>query len=97
MANLPLTLVIKDYDHIMPLACGDVAPEGIDLKLDRDSPGALDRTLNDPSIQAGELVYGVRYQVQIYDVAGFQPFESVITAGVDATKTFELGAVFRGK
>ena len=55
MDRLSVTLVMKDYDHIAPLACGDVSVEGVDLKLDRDSHGALDRTLGDPSIHAGEL------------------------------------------
>ena len=53
--EIPLKLVTKDYDHVAPLACGDVVPEGIDLTLVRDSPNALDRTLSDASIDAGEL------------------------------------------
>jgi 4,5-dihydroxyphthalate decarboxylase len=57
MGNLAVTMMIKDYDHIAPLACGDVVPEGIELKLIRDTPGALDRTLNDPSIDFGELSF----------------------------------------
>jgi 4,5-dihydroxyphthalate decarboxylase len=52
-----LRLVTKDYDFLAPLACGDVMPERIKLKLDRDTPGALDRTLSDPTIQAGELSF----------------------------------------
>lgn len=55
MAGLALTLVTKDYDYLAPLACGDVVAEDLDLKLDRDTAGALDRTLADRSIQAGEL------------------------------------------
>ncbi len=55
MAKLPLTMVIKDYDHIQPMASGDVLPVGIDLKLDRDTAGALDRTLADASIDVGEM------------------------------------------
>jgi hypothetical protein len=38
----------------------------------------------------GELVYGVTYQVSIYDVDGFQPFEGSYTAGVEADKQFTL-------
>ncbi|HVC34414.1 MAG TPA: hypothetical protein VNL16_12965 [Chloroflexota bacterium] len=55
MSGLALTLVTKDYDYLAPLACGDVVAAGLDLKLDRDTSGALDRTLADSSIQAGEL------------------------------------------
>ena len=57
MGKLQLTLVIKDYDHVAPLAAGDVVAEDLDLTLDRDTAGALDRTLADPSIQAGELSF----------------------------------------
>ncbi len=55
MTKLKLTLMMKDYGNVMPLACGDVAAEGIDLTLVRDSPNALDRTLSDARIGAGEL------------------------------------------
>jgi len=48
---------MKNYDYLAPLACGDVAAEGIDLTLGRDTAGALDRTLNDPSVHAGELSF----------------------------------------
>ena len=50
-----LKLVTKDYDFFAPLACGDVVAEGIDLNYERDTAGALDRTLADESIDAGEL------------------------------------------
>jgi len=56
-SDVELTLVAKDYDHLAPLACGDVAVEGVALTLDRDTPNALDRTLADPSIEAGELSF----------------------------------------
>jgi 4,5-dihydroxyphthalate decarboxylase len=46
---------MKDYDYLAPLACGDVAARGINLVLERDTPWALDRAANDPSIGAGEL------------------------------------------
>jgi 4,5-dihydroxyphthalate decarboxylase len=49
-----VTAVLKDYDHLAPLACGDVVAEGIDLTLDRDTAGAIDRVREDPSIQVGE-------------------------------------------
>jgi len=55
MPNLPLKLVTKDYGFYAPLACGDVVAERIDLQYERDTPGALDRTLADSSIDAGEL------------------------------------------
>lgn len=50
-----LKMVTKDYDHVAPLACGDVVAQGIDLDFERDSSNALDRTLGDPSIDAGEM------------------------------------------
>src|SRR5688572_3211892 len=53
--KLQLKLVTKNYDFFAPLACGDVVAEGIDLKFERDTANALDRTLADPSIGAGEL------------------------------------------
>jgi len=52
-----LKMVTKDYDFVAPLACGDVVPEGIELTLERDTPGALDRTLSDASIDVGELSF----------------------------------------
>src|SRR5215208_585792 len=57
MSKLTVTLVIKDYDYLAPLACGDVVAEDLDLRLDRDTPGALDRTLSDHAIQVGELSF----------------------------------------
>jgi hypothetical protein len=41
-------------------------------------------------IAENELVYGVRYLVNIFDVAGYQPFETTITAGTDSSKTLVL-------
>jgi 4,5-dihydroxyphthalate decarboxylase len=55
--TVALRMVTKDYDFLAPLACGDVAPEGIRLTLERDTPGALDRTLTDASIDVGELSF----------------------------------------
>lgn len=53
---------------------------------------ALSRAFSDGqlAIAAGELVYGVTYQVSIYDVPGFQPLEDTYTAGVETNKTFDL-------
>jgi 4,5-dihydroxyphthalate decarboxylase len=50
-----IRLVMKDYDYLAPLACGDVITRGIDLTLERDTAMATDRTANDPEIAAGEL------------------------------------------
>lgn len=58
MSCLELRLVVNDYGRIVPLACGDVDVEGVDLELVRDALGPLDRTLADPSIDAGELSLG---------------------------------------
>jgi hypothetical protein len=41
-------------------------------------------------VGAGELVYGVSYQVDIYDVQGYQPLEGGFTAGLESGKTFTL-------
>jgi len=57
MSNTELTMVTKDYDHVAPLACGDVDVKGIDLIHERDTPNALGRTLNDPSIDVGEMSF----------------------------------------
>ncbi len=64
MAKLGLTLVIRDYEYLAPLARGEVAAEGIDLKLELDTHGALTRALNDPSLRLGEISLG-RYLQQL--------------------------------
>ena len=33
MANVPITLTCADYARLMPLATGEVKPEGIDLRM----------------------------------------------------------------
>lgn len=58
MAKLALTLVVRDYEYLAPLASGQVVVEGIDLKLERDTRGALTRALNDPSVRVGEISLG---------------------------------------
>lgn len=58
----PLTLLMKDYDFLAPLAAGDVTAEGADLTLRRDTAGALDRTLADASVHAGELSFSRHIQ-----------------------------------
>jgi 4,5-dihydroxyphthalate decarboxylase len=57
MPVLPLTLAIRDYAHIQPLALGDVAPEGIALTVLR-SFGALERVTGDPAVHGGEASFG---------------------------------------
>jgi hypothetical protein len=42
------------------------------------------------SLEAGTLVYGVNYLVDIYDVDNYQPFEGTYTAGIEKDKTFQL-------
>ncbi|HZS33091.1 MAG TPA: ABC transporter substrate-binding protein [Methylomirabilota bacterium] len=56
MANLPLTLATRDYDHVMPLATGDVRIEGVDLHLIR-SFDALSRVTGEASIDGGEASF----------------------------------------
>ncbi len=41
-------------------------------------------------VEAAELVYGVRYLINIYDVAGYQPLEANFTAGTDGSRTLTL-------
>ena len=61
MILLPLTLAIADYARMMPLATGQVKPDGIDLTLLLGEEGSwparaalLRRALNDPALQGGE-------------------------------------------
>lgn len=58
---LPLTLTMADYARMMPLATGQVKPDGIDLTLIIGRAGSwpgraalLGRALNDPAVQGGE-------------------------------------------
>lgn len=55
MPDVPIKLVIRNYDSIAPLIAGDVVAEGIDLRLDRNTPMA--QFLKDESFQAGELSF----------------------------------------
>ena len=61
MTEQPLTLTIADYARVMPLATGQVKPDGIDLTLVLGKAGSwperadlLRRALNDPAVQGGE-------------------------------------------
>ncbi|MGI8687847.1 MAG: hypothetical protein ACR2M3_04635 [Thermomicrobiales bacterium] len=51
--NAPaITLVVNDYDHLAPLACGDVIVEDVVINLDRKTPFIAARA--DPSVHAVE-------------------------------------------
>ncbi len=61
MTDLPFTLTIADYARVMPLATGQVRPDGIDLTLVLGRHGSwparadlLRRALSDPAVQGGE-------------------------------------------
>ena len=61
MANLPIRLTCADYARVMPLATGDVKPDGIDLTMILGSAGSwplraemLRRAANDPTVHGGE-------------------------------------------
>jgi 4,5-dihydroxyphthalate decarboxylase len=56
MVMLAVSLLMNDFDHIAPLASGDVVPEGIDLTFERRSP--INRFIEDPSFDAGEMSLG---------------------------------------
>ena len=50
-----ITLAMRDYDYLAPLASGDVRVDGVALTLVRDTPGALTQALEDPEVHAGEI------------------------------------------
>jgi 4,5-dihydroxyphthalate decarboxylase len=61
VANLPISLTCADYARVMPLATGQVKPDGIDLTMILGSKGSwplradlLRRAANDPSVHGGE-------------------------------------------
>jgi 4,5-dihydroxyphthalate decarboxylase len=56
MATPTITLALRDYDHVGPLAAGDVTPEGVDLTLIR-SFDALTRVTGDPAVDGGEASF----------------------------------------
>ena len=62
MSNTALTLMIRDYDFVSPLVCGDLAVEGIDLTVDRVPVEVDDISNADQSTQAVELSFG-RYLI----------------------------------
>ena len=61
MARVPLTLAVRDYAHIAPLALGDIMIEGVDLTLLRvfDAP---QQVLVDPAIDGGEASFSRHLQ-----------------------------------
>jgi 4,5-dihydroxyphthalate decarboxylase len=61
MAELPIVLTCADYARVMPLATGEVKPEGIALRLILGSRGSwparaemLRRAVQDPEVHGGE-------------------------------------------
>jgi 4,5-dihydroxyphthalate decarboxylase len=61
MADIPITLTCADYARIMPLATGEVKPDGIALTMILGSRGSwparaemLRRAVQDPVVQGGE-------------------------------------------
>jgi 4,5-dihydroxyphthalate decarboxylase len=61
MADLPISLTCADYARVMPLATGEVKPEGIALTMILGSRGSwparaemLRRAVQDPAVQGGE-------------------------------------------
>lgn len=61
MGGVPVTLAIRDYDSVAPLALGDVTAEGIELTVVRDF-AALPRVLRDPAIHGGEASFSRHVQ-----------------------------------
>lgn len=57
MAGPSVTLHVKDYEHLAPLASGDIVAEGIDLTLARDTAGAIDTFSGDESLMVGEISF----------------------------------------
>jgi len=53
-----ITLFVRNYDYLAPLVCRDVTAERMELTIDRNTAGGLDRTLDDPSVHAGETSFG---------------------------------------
>jgi 4,5-dihydroxyphthalate decarboxylase len=61
MPDIPISLTCADYARVMPLATGDVKPDGIALTLIHGTGGSwemraemLRRALHDPTVQGGE-------------------------------------------
>src|SRR5256884_1784736 len=61
MAEIPISLTCADYARVMPLATGEVKPQGIALTMILGSRGSwparaemLRRAVQDPAVQGGE-------------------------------------------
>jgi 4,5-dihydroxyphthalate decarboxylase len=61
MTNLPISLTCADYARVMPLATGEVKPDGIDLTMILGREGSwpiraemLRRAASDPTVHGGE-------------------------------------------
>src|SRR5438093_11519034 len=61
MAEIPISLTCADYARVMPLATGEVKPEGIALTMILGHRGSwparaemLRRAVQDPEVQGGE-------------------------------------------
>ena len=61
MADIPISLTCADYSRVMPLATGEVQPDGIALTMILGSRGSwparaemLRRAVQDPAVQGGE-------------------------------------------
>ena len=64
MSSQPFHYIGKDYDFLAPLACGDVAAEGMDLRLERSTDtmaggAAQVRFLASPEIASGEYSFSL--------------------------------------
>jgi 4,5-dihydroxyphthalate decarboxylase len=55
VATVPIQLVTRNYLQIEPLASGEVAPEGIELAINRSVP--MTTFLADPEVPAGEMSF----------------------------------------
>ena len=76
MSKLSLTLACADYDRIMPLATGVVAPDGIDLTMILGEGGSwarrtelLGSVIADPSVDGGEGSIGAHIR-QMFEARG---------------------------
>jgi 4,5-dihydroxyphthalate decarboxylase len=56
ISRLPVTIAVRDYDYVAPLALGDVEAEGLDLTLVR-AFDALERFRTNSAIQGGEVSF----------------------------------------
>jgi 4,5-dihydroxyphthalate decarboxylase len=68
-------MVSYNWDHLQPLACGDVRPEGIDLIMERGS--SLNRFFSDPTVDVTETslsLYLIRMSRGERDLIGLPVF-----------------------